>query len=77
MAKTLTDKDFRVWEAFTSCGAHGFPDKPVVVFNCLSNRELRPRAVEMTGDEASAAGAVSKASAQELSQLFEQAREIR
>ena len=42
------------WEVYPTGGAHGESVRPQVVFNCLSNRMLRPRYVLMKGDEADA-----------------------
>jgi len=55
MARTIQDDDFRVWEVYPSAGEEGFSEDPYIVFNCLTNRMIRPRYVEVEGaDEAEA-----------------------
>jgi hypothetical protein len=76
MSKTFSDDDLLVWEAYPSGGDFGFPDRPYIVFNCLSNRLLRPRVVEQGDNEADAERAVAGATTQELRELFRQSREI-
>lgn len=76
MSKTFADKDLLIWEAFPSGGAHGFSENPHIIFNCLTNRMMRPRVIDYQGDEASAEGCVSDASPAELLKMFEGSREI-
>ena len=76
MSKTFTDENLLMWEAYPSGGDFGFSERPYIVFNCLSNRLLRPRVVQQEGDEADAERIVSTASARELLELFRKSREI-
>ena len=76
MSKTFVDKNLLVWEAYPSTGAFGYPENPKIVFNCLTNRMMRPRLVEFEGDEAGAEAAISRSSSQELLQLFETAKDL-
>ena len=76
MSKTFTDDDLLMWEAYPSGGELGFADRPYIVFNCLSNRLLRPRVVENGEHQADAERVIVKASQQELLELFRQSREI-
>jgi hypothetical protein len=76
MSKTFSDKNLLIWEAYPSCGDFSFPDDPQIVFNCLSNRMLRPRVIKHHGDEANAEAFVQQASSQDLLKLFEKSREL-
>lgn len=76
MSRTFTDENLLVWEAYPSGGDFGFSENPYVVFNCLSNRLLRPRRVTHDGDEADAERTVRQASASELAGMLQRAREI-
>jgi hypothetical protein len=76
MSKTFTDDNFMTWEAYPSGGDFGFPENPYIIFNCLSNRMLRPRFVEQTGDSADAERIVAQASPHELSSMLARAKEI-
>jgi len=49
MARTIQDDDLRVWEVYPSSGAEGLHDDACIVFNCLTNRLIRPRYVEVDG----------------------------
>ena len=76
MSKTFTDDNLLVWEAYPSGGDFGFSEKPYIVFNCLTNRLLRPRVVQQDGDEADAERVISTASQKDLLELFKRSREI-
>ena len=76
MSRTFQDQNFLTWEAFPTGGPFGFADKPFIVFNCLSNRMLRPRYVSTIGDEADAERKLSLASNEELRHLFERSEEV-
>ena len=65
----------RVWEAYPS--DWGVKDEPHIVFNCLSNRMLRPRAIDLNGDEAAAEHTVQRASETELLAMLDRSRELR
>jgi hypothetical protein len=76
MARTFQDDNFLIWEAFASSGAFGYPDAPHVVFNCLSNRTIRPRYVQLEGQEPEAQRRVQTVSEDELAGLFRSARPL-
>ena len=76
MARTFVDNDLLTWEVFPSAGDHGFSANPHLVFNCLSDRDARPRYVELNGHEASAATMVHEASDEKLLQLLELSRVV-
>ena len=77
MAKTFVDKDLLVWEAYSTGGPFGFPDKPFIVFNCVTNNWLRPRSIEWEGLEADAERKVQESSKADLLALFDGSKEIR
>jgi hypothetical protein len=76
MARIIHDRNLLTWEVYPTGGPHGESDQPHIVFNCLSNRMLRPRYVSMDGDEADAERRISLASNEELLAMFERSREV-
>jgi hypothetical protein len=76
MSRTFQDRNFLVWEVYPSGGAHGFSDNPHAIFNCLSQVNLRPRAVEVGRDEAEAQKLIVEMSDAALLELLEHARDI-
>jgi hypothetical protein len=73
MSRKILDKNFLTWEVYASGGPS---DKPNIVFNCLSNRMIRPRYVRAEGDEADAERVVSEASNEQLQQMLIEANEV-
>jgi hypothetical protein len=76
MSRTFLDDNMLTWEVYPTGGPFGFSDKPFIVFNCLSNRMLRPRYVSTVGDEADAERKISLASNEELKAMFDRADEV-
>lgn len=76
MSRTFQDHNFLVWEVYSSGGAHGFSDDPYAIFNCLSQLDLRPRAIEIGEDEAEAQKLIAEMSEAALIELLQHAREI-
>jgi hypothetical protein len=76
MARTIHDRNLLTWEVYPSGAPLGVNEEPQIVFNCLSNRMLRPRYVSMAGDEADAERRISLASNEELLEMFERSREV-
>lgn len=76
MSRLFTDDDLLTWEAYSSGGAYGLPDRPKIIFNCLSHPGSRGRYVIHEGDEADAAGTVRAASSDELRGMLQAAREL-
>lgn len=76
MSKTFTDENLLVWEAYASGERHGYSSNTAIVFNCLTNRMLRPRIVGPLKDEAKAEALIAHASPNELRDLFKKAREL-
>ena len=71
------EKRRRIWEAYSTGGRFGFPDKPFIVFNCLTDPTLRARSIEIGGFEADAERKVQESSKAELLALFEKSQAIR
>jgi hypothetical protein len=74
MARTLQDENFLTWEVFPSAGDHGFSEQPYLVFNCLTDRNKRPRLIEFNGDEADAERFSTEATDAQLLDLLDRAR---
>lgn len=72
-SRKILDKNFLTWEVYASGGPS---DQPNIVFNCLSNRAIRPRYVRAEGDEADAQRVVSEASTEQLQEMLGQAAEV-
>ena len=76
MSRTFVDNDLLQWEAYASGGKFGLPDRPKIVFNCLSMHDRRARYVLFTGDEADAEEAVGEMPEERLRALLGTAREL-
>jgi hypothetical protein len=76
MSRTFLDDNLLTWEVYPSGGPSGYTDRPFIVFNCLSNRMLRPRYVSTVGDEADAERTVDLASNEELLEMFKRSEEV-
>jgi hypothetical protein len=76
MSRIFTDRDLLTWEAYASTGAFGLPDRPKVVFNCLSHQDRRARYVVSEGDRSEAEGALGEMSDDGLRELLAQSREL-
>jgi hypothetical protein len=74
--RTFQDRNFLVWEVYPSGGRHGFSDNPHIIFNCLTQRDIRPRFMDGGTTEADAERRVVEASPEQLIAMLEQAREI-
>ena len=73
MTRTILDANMLTWEVYASGGPS---DRSNIVFNCLSNRMLRPRHVRPGGDEADAERIVSEASNEKLQEMLSKASEV-
>ena len=76
MTRTFQDRNFLVWEVYPSGGVHGFSDNPHVIFNCLTQKQLRPRYADVGTDGADAQRLLAEASDVELLDMLERAREL-
>jgi hypothetical protein len=74
--RTFQDRNFLVWEVYPSGGRHGASANPDVVFNCLTQRDIRSRALSVGADEASAERIIIEASPDDLLAMLDRAREI-
>lgn len=70
MSRVFTDADLMTWEAFASGGKWGLPDRPKIVFQCVSDPHRPARFVTHEGDNASAENAVYQVSEGDLLELF-------
>jgi hypothetical protein len=73
MTRTILDKNLLTWEVYASGGPSAEPN---IVFNCLSNRMIRPRFVSTDGDAADAERIVSEASNEKLQEMLRAATEL-
>jgi hypothetical protein len=76
MSRKFQDRDFLVWEVYPTGNRHGFPDDASVIFNCLTQPDIRPRFASLGGDEADLQRRITESSDAELLALLEQARDI-
>jgi hypothetical protein len=74
--RTFQDRNFLVWEVYPSGGRHGFSDNPHIIFNCLTQRDIRSRFIEGGTDEAAAERLLADASPAELLALLDRAQEL-
>ena len=74
--RIITDPNFLSWEVYPSGGKFGLPQRPKVVFNCLTDPSRRGRYVHFDGDSVGAEQAVQDASDAELQALFAQSSEL-
>jgi hypothetical protein len=76
MSRIFQDENLLTWEVYPSGARSGSAEEPYIVFNCLSNRMLRPRYVISAGDEADAERAVELASNEQLLAMFKRSEEV-
>jgi hypothetical protein len=76
MTRTVQDRNFLVWEIYPSGGRHGYSRNPHLIFNCLTQPNLRPRWIAGGGDEAEAPRVIAESTDARLLELLEGAVEI-
>lgn len=76
MSRQIQDQNFLVWEVFPSGGDMGFASDPYIIFNCLTQRDLRPRRIRVPGDAADAEREVREARDAELLSLLQESGEL-
>lgn len=76
MSHTFTDENLITWEAFASSGRFGQPERPSIVFNCLSDPTVRPRYVVRPGDEADAEKQVHELDEHQLRDMLRQSKPL-
>jgi hypothetical protein len=72
MSRKILDANLLTWEVYASGGPS---DRSSIVFNCLSNRMIRPRYVPAEG-ESDAERVVSEASNEKLQEMLRRATEV-
>lgn len=75
MTRTFQDRNFLVWEVYPSGGRHGYSRNPHLIFNCLTQPDIRPRFIA-DGVDAAGAQLVVESSNAELLELLERAADI-
>lgn len=76
MSRVFTDGNLLNWEAFASGGRFGLPERPKLVFHCLSDPAQRARYVTIEGDNSDAEEAVHGMEVDELLRLLAAARPL-
>ena len=76
MARVFTDGEFRTWEAYASGGKFGLPERPKIIFNCLSDQDRRARYVRFEGNQADAEEAVAEMPADRLQEMLTKSYEL-
>lgn len=76
MSRKFQDENFLVWEVYPSASRFGLADRPSLIFNCLTDRQLRPRILGFDGDEAGAERSIDGATREDLLTLLHRSREI-
>ncbi len=76
MSRIFSDGQLMTWEAFASGGRYGLPERPKIVFHCLSDPDQRARYVEHEGDNSTAQRAVAELPHAALRELLERSSEL-
>lgn len=76
MSRVFTDENLLTWEVYASGGKWGLPDRPKIVFQCLSDPDRRARFVHHEGDEADAEEAVHEAREDRLREMLRTSSEL-
>jgi hypothetical protein len=58
VSRIISDNDLLSWEVYASGGNFGLPDRPKIIFHCLSDPDRRSRYVRHEGDNATAERAI-------------------
>lgn len=76
MPRMILDGALQQWEAFATTGRYGFPDPARVIFRCVSDPEIRARAVDIEGDKSDAEKTVETFDDGELREMLAGAPEL-
>jgi hypothetical protein len=76
MSRIFSDRDLLSWEVYASGGAFGLPDKPKIIFHCLSDPDRRGRYVRHEGDNADAERDLQGLSEDALRKLLGESSEL-
>jgi hypothetical protein len=66
MSRTFIDSNLLSWEVYSSGGKFGLPDRPKIVFHCLSDPHRPARFTRTDGHTGDAEATVMEASEDEL-----------
>ena len=76
MSRVFVDDNLLTWEAYASGGKFGLPERPRIVFHCLSDPAVRARFVVHPGDEANAEEVVHEVPEERLKELLRESQEL-
>lgn len=76
MSRVFVDDNLLTWEAYASGGKYGLPERPKIVFHCLSDPHMRARFVVHQGDEADAEEMVHDLDEEQLKEMLQGAEEL-
>jgi hypothetical protein len=76
MSRMFLDDNMLTWEVYPSGGAFEAAEHPFVVFNCLSNRMLRPRYLPGGEGAGDASRVIATASGAQLRELLKRSAEV-
>jgi len=76
MSRVFVDDDLLSWEVFASGGPFGLPERPKIVFHCLTEPNRRAQFVVHEGDQADAEQAVYELPDDGLRELLARSRPL-
>lgn len=76
MSRTFVDQNLLSWEVYASGGKFGLPERPKIIFLCLSNPAMRARYTVFPGDDAAAAAAMAEMPEPELLNMLAESRPL-
>ncbi len=76
MSRVFLDHNLLSWEAYASGGKFGLPDRPKIVFHCLSEPFRRARYVAHGGDNAEAEAVVHSVPEDRLREMLRESQEL-
>lgn len=76
MSRVIQDDNLLLWEAYVSGSRRGFPEDPIIIFRCVSDRALRSRSIQLDGDVADAERVLVTATDEQVGVWFRSAEEI-
>jgi hypothetical protein len=76
MSRVFVDDNLLTWEAYASAGRFGLPERPKIIFHCLSDPAIRARFAVHEGDEADAEEVVHQVSEERLKEMLERSSEL-
>jgi hypothetical protein len=76
VSRVISDNDLLSWEVFSSGGNFGLPDRPKIIFHCLSDPDRRSRYIRHEGDSATAERSVQTLPDDALQQLLRESIDL-